>query len=439
VSAAAAMAGEGDAGTSLSRAYARLLLAYLVALLYCYPYGISLGGDASVRVPDILGVLCLVAGLCALVLQGRLRVDLLFLAVAGPFLLLELVTPVLGAVAYRKPLDAVSSLRMALLWLPMILLTMLSNPAAEPGFTRRLRVVLVVSVFLNVAYGLVQVAVDFGYAPAWLAFTRLLEPWAVDRHFDVVLGLRPAGFFVNTTALSVFGIVCLAYFYAQYIANRQREDLWLSLLSFFLVVLTTSRVAFAAAVLIVATGWFALTGRRKVVVLVLTAAAAIAVLAAIESTIGIDQVFYRFTRLAEAGLLADVSFGGRVNETWPAALAAAREYPFGSLTSAPRIATLIDSGYLNYYIQGRWVFVAALALMLAGQLALGLRQLRRPFQSPGALILLFMTVYLALGLVVTNPARSPIVIAVIVYAYWVFKTERDGFLVRMRPPREPGA
>lgn len=418
------------AGTSLPRAYARLLLAYLVALLYCYPYGIPLGGDASIRVPDVLGLLCLVTGVSALVLKGRVRVDMLFLAIVGPFLLLELVTPLLGAVAYRKPVDAVSSLRMALLWLPMILLTMLANPVAEPGFARRLRGVLMVSLFLNVAYGLVQVAVDFGYAPGWLVFTRLLEPWAVDRHFDIVLGLRPAGFFVNTTALSVFGIVCLAYFYAQYIANRGREDLWLSLLSFFLVVLTTSRVAFVAAVLIVLTGWFALTGGRKLVVLVLMATAAAAVLAAIESTLGIDQVFYRFTRLAEAGLLADVSFGGRMNETWPAALAAARDYPFGSLVSAPRVAALIDSGYLNYYIQGRWMFVAALALLLAGQLVLGLRQLRRPYRSPGALIILFMTVYLALGLVVTNPARSPIVIAIVVYAYWAFKTERDGLLVQ---------
>ena len=43
----------------------------------------------------------------------------------------------------------------------------------------------------------------------------------------------------------------------------------------------------------------------------------------------------------------------------------ARDYPFGTLISAPRIAALIDSGYLNFYMQGKWVFVAALALMLA--------------------------------------------------------------------------
>lgn len=427
------------AGAGLSRAYAQLVLAYLLALLYCYPYGIPLGGEASIRVPDVFGLLCVVGGVAALVFKGSLRVDLLFLAIVGPFLLLELATPVLGAVAYREPFDAVSSLRMALLWLPMIFLTMLANPLAEPQFARRLRRVLVVALFLNVAYGLVQVAVDFGYAPAWLAITRFLEPWAVDRHFDVVLGLRPAGFFINTTALSVFGIVCLAYFYAHYVANRTREDLWLSLLSFFLVVLTTSRVAFAGAVLIVALGWFALTAGRKIVVLLLIASASAALLAVIESTIGIDQVFYRFTRLAEAGLLADVSFGGRVHETWPAALAATREYPFGSLISAPRVTALIDSGYLNYYIQGRWLFIAALALMLAGQLAIGLKQLRRSFRSPGALIILFLTVYLTLGLVVTNPARSPVVIAVVVYAYWAFKTERGSVLVRAMSPQPAGS
>ncbi len=54
-----------------------------------------------------------------------------------------------------------------------------------------------------------------------MAFTRFLEPWAVATNFEVVLGLRPAGFFTNTTALSVFGVVCLCYFYAQYVARRE--------------------------------------------------------------------------------------------------------------------------------------------------------------------------------------------------------------------------
>jgi hypothetical protein len=295
-----------------------------------------------------------------------------------------------------------------------------------------LRALLAISLWLNVSYALVQIAVDFGYAPAWFAFTTFLEPWAVNPSFDVIQGLRPAGFFVNTTALSVFGIVCLCYFYARYVAQMQPVDLRYVLGSLFLVLLTTSRVAFVAAALIMATGWLALTRVRKIVVLTILAVGVAGFLLAVEITIGIDQVFYRFTRLVESGLLADVSLGRRVNETWPAALAVASDYPLGTWISAPRIAALIDSGYLNYYMQGRWLFIASITLMLLGQFAVGLVCLRRPRMRAGGLMILFLSIYLTLGMVITNPVRSPLVIAFLVFAFWKFKTERDGRWVRAR-------
>ena len=328
-------------------------------------------------------MLCLLLGTTALVLKQRLRLDPLFLAVVGPFLLLELTTPLIGAIGYRQPLDAVSTLRMAVLWLPMIFLTMLAAPKTGPRFERKVRLLLAASLCLNVPYAFVQIAVDLGYAPGGMAFTNFLEPWAVDRHFSVVTGLRPAGFFVNTTALAVFGIVCLCYFYAQYVAYRTRADLHLSLLSLLVVMLTTSRTGYAAAALIILIGWFALPGGRKITVLAVLAFAVGALLLAIDRTIGIEQTFYRFQRLAESGLLADVSFGQRVRDVWPAALAAARDYPFGTLISAPRIAVLIDSGYLTYYIQGRWVFIASIAFMFVSQWVIGLRSLRKPYLRPG--------------------------------------------------------
>lgn len=424
-------------GASLTEAYESLLIAYLASLLYLYPYGVPLGGSASIRAPDILGLLCLALGACVLMYKRRVRADLVFLAIAGPFVILELVSPTIGAFAYRKPVDAVSSLRMAILWLPMIMLAAFRAPAAEPAFRRRFRGLLVVSLWLNIPYAIVQIAADFGVAPSWLVFTRFLEPWAVDRHFDVVVGLRPAGFFVNTTALSVFGIVCLCFFYAMYVAGRSRKDLWYAMLSLFLVVLTTSRVAFAAAALILALGWFGLSGGRRMALLAILAAGAAAILVAIENTIGLEETFYRFTRLAESGLLADVSFGHRVRDTWPRAIAISGSYPLGTWISAPRVAQLIDSGYLNYYIQGRWAFIGAIGLMLACQWTLGLRRLREPRHRPGALMLLFVTAYLTLGLVITNPARSPLVIAFLVLAYWVLREERDGAGVLARPTGSP--
>lgn len=426
------------ASCSLLDVYENVLLAYLASLLYLYPYGIPLGGEASIRAPDLLGLLCLLLGVAALILRRRVRADLVFFAVVGHFVLLELATPTIGAIGYHQPFDAVSTLRMAILWLPMVLLTMLAEPAKEPRFEQKLYILLAATLWLNVPYALVQIAVDLGYAPGWMAFTMFLEPWTVDRQFAVVVGLRPAGFFVNTTALSVFGIVCLCFFYARYVANRVRTDLLLSLVSIFLVVLTTSRAAYAAVALIVLVGWFALTGRRKVAVLLVLIACVTVLLVAVEKTVGLDQAFYRFQRVAESGLLADVSFGHRVKDTWPAALEAARNYPFGTLISAPRIAVLIDSGYLTYYIQGKWVFIASATFMLLGQWTIGLRRLRRPYLQPGGLMILFLAVYVTLAMIITNPLRSPLVISFIAFAFWKLKVERQSawFVVKMSAGRE---
>lgn len=417
-------------GRSVAGAYEILVLVYLASLFYFYPYGISLGADASIRAPDLLGLLCLAAGAVAIALQQRMRVDFLFLAIVGPFVLLEIATPVIGAFGYRKIYDVVSSLRMAILWLPMIMLVLLAMPAAEPRFERRFRALLVVSLWLNTPYAMVQIAVDFGVLPEWMAFTRFLEPWAVATNFEVVLGLRPAGFFTNTTALSVFGIVCLCNFYALYVTRREPADLRYTLASLFVILLTTSRVAFAAAALVLAVGWFALNGRRKLNLVAILLAGVASILLVIEQTIGLEQAFYRFTRLAESGLLADVSFGQRIQHTWPAALAVARDYPFGTLISAPRIAALIDSGYLNFYMQGKWVFIASVVVMIAGMLAVGLHCLRQRRPAAGGLMVLFLSIFLALAMVTSNPIRTPLVIVFMVFAFWKLKTERESHRVR---------
>jgi len=420
---------------SLTRVYENLVLTYLASLLYLYPYGISLGPAASIRVTDVLGLLCVLLGGAALLLRKGVRIDPVFLAVMGPFVFLELATPVIGAVGYRQPLAAVSSLRIAILWIPMILLTMLAAQKTEPRVERKMRLLLATTLCLNVSYALVQIAVDLGYLPDWLAFTRFLEPWAVDRQFEVIEGLRPAGFFVKTTALSVFGIVCLCFFYASYAANRMQADLHLALLSLFLVVLTTSRAGYAAAALILGIGWLSLTGRKKVIVLLALGLAGSAVLLAIDATMGIERMFHRFQRLAESGLLADVSFGQRVTDIWPAALAAASDYPMGTLISAPRIAALIDSGYLNYYLQGKWVFIASITFMLVCQWLIGLRFLRDPLARGGALMILFLASYLTVGMIVTNPLRSPVLIFFATFAFWKLKTERAGLrLILSRGP-----
>jgi hypothetical protein len=108
----------------------------------------------------------------------------------------------------------------------------------------------------------------------------------------------------------------------------------------------------------------------------------------------------------------------------------ARDYPFGTLISAPRIAALIDSGYLNFYMQGKWVFIASVVVMIGGMLAVGLHCLGRPRPAAGGLMILFLSLFLVFAMVTSNPVRTPIVIAFLVFAFWKLKTERDSRRVR---------
>lgn len=142
---------------SLTSTYEVVVLGHIATLLFLYPYGVSLGSGASVRVPDLPGFTCLALGAATLLLAGSARSDRAFLFIAGPFLLMELVSPLIGGIAYDTPSDVVSSLRIAILWLPMVFLTLLSPAGSLTGFERQLRALLVTSLWLNVAYAVLAV------------------------------------------------------------------------------------------------------------------------------------------------------------------------------------------------------------------------------------------------------------------------------------------
>ncbi|HKX99193.1 MAG TPA: O-antigen ligase family protein [Steroidobacteraceae bacterium] len=420
-------------GGTLVSAYQRVAGWYLVALLYVYPYGVSFGDEASIRLSDLFALLAMAVGVGAIILRQSVRVDRTFLAVAGAFVLLELLLPFVGAIGYRRPGDAASALRMAMLWLPMVFLTLLAPPRNSVIFEAKLERVLSVTLWLNFGYALMQIANTLGIVPGALLVTSWLEPWAVDRNYNLIQGLRPAGFFANSTALSVFGIVCLAFFYARYVSGAARRDLVHVLLALGVIVLSTSRTAYAAGAAILFAGWLHLSPGRKGVIALILAAGVAALLVVVEQTVGIDEAFYRFQRLADSGLLEDASLGKRVYQSWPAAFAAAQAYPIGTLVQATRALPVIDSGYLNYYLQGRWIFVAALAVLLAGLWWIGLRAFFGPTTRRLGLLVLFLSIYLTAAMVVSNPLRSPLMIAFIVFALWRIRFEQQGMRVELRP------
>jgi hypothetical protein len=278
-----------------------------------------------------------------------------------------------------------------------------------------------------------QIANTLGIVPGAFLVTSWLEPWAVDRNYNLIQGLRPAGFFANSTGLSVFGIVCLAFFYARFVSGASRRDFMHVLLALGVIVLSTSRTAYAAGAAILFAGWLHLSPRRKGVIALILAAGIAALLVVVEQTVGIDDAFYRFQRLADSGLLEDASLGKRVYESWPAAIAAAQAYPIGTLVQATRALPVIDSGYLNYYLQGRWIFVTALAVLLAGLWWIGLRAFFGPASRRLGLLVLFLAIYLSAAMIVSNPMRLPLMITFIVFTLWRIRFEEQGRQMELRP------
>jgi len=417
-------------GPALLSVYQAVVIGYLISILFLYPYGVPVGEFASLRPPDLFALAALALGLGGVLVSGRVRINRMLFGFAGAFVLFELAAPLIGAVGYRRFSDGISALRMAMLWLPMILLTMLAPPTAARQFEDRLARVLTVTLWLNLAYATLQIAAAVGSIPYAALPTTWLEPWSVDKNFNVIQGLRPAGFFANSTALSVFGMVCVCFFYSRFISNGMRQDLSRAMAAVVIVLFSTSRTAYAACAVVLFAGWWLLNGTNRQLVAAILVMGALAILFAVDATVGIEAAFSRFQRLADVGLLADPSFGSRVNRIWPAAIEAARDYKFGTLIQAPRTLPLVDSGFLNYYLQGRWPFLAAVIVLLGGLWITGLVAFFGRAAERLGVLALFLAIYLTAALAISNPLRSPLMAFFIVYVLWRLGLERQ--VIEMR-------
>jgi hypothetical protein len=289
-----------------------------------------------------------------------------------------------------------------MLWLPMVFLTMLAPSWRSVQFEESLAKLLAVTLWLNLAYAVLQVAAAIGVVPRQLLITEWLQPWAVDHNYNVIQGLRPAGFFNNSTALSVFGIVCLCFFYARHVSSGARKDLVYALVAIGIVVLSTSRAAYAACAAIIFAGWWHLDRPQVHALTAILVAGGAGPLILVQETIGVEVVSTGSSALRRAACWR-MNRLVRVHQIWPAALAAARDYTFGTLIQPTRALPLIDSGYLTYYLQGKWPFVAALAALLSSFWYFGLRAFFGLKSQRFGILALFLAIYLAGALLISNP------------------------------------
>ena len=436
---------------SVRSIYASALLAYLFSILFFYQYGITLGSEFAVRVPDVFAYVCVSLAAALLAYNLRFSAHPRVLWPILPVMTLEVLLPIIGTVAAGGGMAGLSNgLRMLFLWAPLVcyFLVVLDGPCGD-GFHKRIRKILIFALLTNLIYGVMQILAKVGFLPGSTLILVHLAPLAIDDTFQpVIQGFRAQGFFVNSTGLSVFGICGVAYFLGSHFDGRKRGDLVYALLSALLVILSLSRTGLAALVAILVTYLFFANVRRAFFFLLQFGALAALALVVIDRYLGLEFLQSRlqiFMALGAAGALEDFSFTARLYGTWPETLAELQQYPFGTLVSASAELGLIDSGYLTYYAQGKWPFLAAFALLLVALIGGGIRSWLSG-RNGAQLAAFFLGIYLTVAMIVSNPMRSALLVFMLTYLLWqVFerrshqRVPSQETLSRAEQPCAPGA
>lgn len=414
-----------NSSISVEKTLANLLFYYLVSVLFTYPYGIPIVGDNYARIPDLFALAMGGFAITVWSLLGKSTFRLQPFLPLIPFFILEVTLPVLGSVYYGSFSDSLSGIRVVLLYFPVIICCSWLSISSSLKLDRRIDKLLRVATIANLVYGMIQLGVYMGVFPKSLLISTNLESFIADAHFSELLGLRIAGFFTNTTALSVFGIVAMSYFLSKYKAYEKSYYLVYSMLALMLVFLSTSRAAYVGAALIILFNVFSSKFSKsiKTIVIITVAICLLLIILSFYLQINYEEFFYRFIRIREEGLEADYSWKTRVEEIWPTVIKGMRKYPLGTLIPSYKIFGFIDSGYLTYYSQGGWLFIGSLIwFYLSTFFTLFKAKIMKKGWSANFLACLFL--YIAFAMVVNNPLRTPIIIFFLLYGLWFFSIEK---------------
>ncbi len=408
-----------NASFPVNKTISQLLLLYLISILFTYPYGIKVISDNYIRLPDLVALaIGGFAALCWLIL-GKSKLKLRPLLPILPFLCLELIFPILGAIYYGPISVSLSSGRIVLLYLPVTICIFRLSTVSALKLDFKLEKLLKIALITNLIYAIIQLAVSIGILPEFLLITNSLESFAADEHFNQISSLRVSGFFVNATALASFGIVAMSYFLAKFQVKSNRRYLSYVMLALLLVMVSTSRSAYIVALLIIVFGLLTSKFNKSFKISLTIILSVLFLLLLLNFYLEIDyEVFFeRFIRIQEQGLQQDFSWDTRVEGLWPIILDKVKEYRWGTLVPSVKILGIIDSGYLTYYAQGKWIFITGLLSSFVSVLIASFR-IKKTRQKWSVFLLRYLLVYLSLSMVVSNPMRSPVVIFALLYGLW---------------------
>lgn len=392
----------------------RLTVFYLITLCFGYSYGITLFGSINLRVSDFIAIFLVLFGLFLLFKINNIYIKP-FIPIL-PFLTLEVILPIIGGVFLVSIQDISSGFRIVLLYMPILLYFFFFGTKALSLFDNMIYKTLQWVVILNLIYCSIQFLVLYSILPENVLLENYLSQWAVDDHYRILDGLRASGFFINSTSLSIFGLISMAYFLSKYILLSGRKNLYFGLTSLILVIASTSRTAYLVALVFIVL--VILMNVRKSFKLILVGSVAILVfIIVINNTLGGEEFFSRFIRLDD-GLESDYSLGLRMEVIWPYVITNLSSYPVGTLIPPTNVFGVVDSGYLTYYAQGKWMFIISLIfLLILTAYKYLLKFLKRDNWS--VIFLIFILIYIFTSMIVSNPLRNPIVIYFLLYALFI--------------------
>lgn len=409
---------------SVSREINRLYFFLFFVLLYLSPYGISVS-DYVVWFTDIAALIVLSVLLCFTLLgkvyftKGIFKPTPSLLLIFSIFFL-ELFSPFIGVLVWGDASTISSSVRALLYWVPFLLILSITPFYTEYNI-KRLNKIIIVTVIVNLTFGLIELGMYFDKLPSYLNFRLYVLDFAPQERFANER-IMSFGFFQNSTAYGAFGFIALAHFLSRLIVldSFKFQHYILAFMAFIIVVLSTSRVPLGASVCTFAL--FFLIQRKTINNLFIMLALLCLLVIIIFVLFSTDTLlFSRFSRIAENGLENDYSFHERVTVLWPNALDFYFNLGHPVFTNPVKFTGTIDSGYLTYLLKGGWIFLGIILLFI---ITSGLHAFKKVMIDSSnnyfSIMTLFFINYIFLGMIMSNPLSNPIIIAFLCFCVFGF-------------------
>lgn len=376
---------------------------YFIMLIFTYSYGIEITNNKHLRIADFIFIILTVT-VIFLLFNNRSTIN--FKSIPKILLIItfgEFVFYIFAVIYYNNIFELLSGLRIVYLYLPMILISLFNSKKLIENLDIKLKLILKIVVLINLIYSIIQILAIKEYLPELLLISKYLSNFAVDDFYNAIDGFRSSGLFLNSTRLSIFAITSFSYFLSKYI-YKENSNLLFGVLSYILIILSDSRIAILSALLIFIFIFFNLKKKKKIKIIKYFIIGTLILLVFIYVFIGLENFFYRSIRLVDQNQ-EDFSKDTRITY-WKNTIKSLEKYPYGTLTLPVNKLETIDSGYLTYYAQGKFILLFILFIFLFGIIknAKDTYHLNNNWTSK---FLISISIYLFLSMITTNPLHTP--------------------------------